>query len=180
MSAETFHRNGDWALTYNGVKFYPLDPRPVDINIGDIAHALSLTCRYNGHCRKFYSVAQHSVLVHDILPEHLKFQGLMHDATEAYVGDMVRPLKYSLPQFRQVEDVVWFAIAERFGIDPQMHPDVKAADNRVLMTEKRDLLKPSKHPWGLEHVVPLPKRICPLPPEKAERLFLKAFHACTR
>ena len=83
-------RKGDWFLTYTGRQFWPLDPRPEDICIRDIAHHLSLCCRFNGACRVHYSVAQHSVMVANILPAPLRFWGLMHDATEAYVGDMVR------------------------------------------------------------------------------------------
>jgi 5'-deoxynucleotidase YfbR-like HD superfamily hydrolase len=117
-----------------------LSPRVEDIWIDDIAHSLANLCRFGGHCRQFYSVAQHSVLVSRLVPLHLAFVGLMHDATEAYVGDMVRPLKYSLPQFLEIEDAIWRLIARRFDLPLHLPAEVKEADDIALVTERRDLI----------------------------------------
>ena len=108
--AQTATRKGDWFVTYSGKQFWPLDPQPQDVCVRDIAHHLSLVCRFGGAVRTHYSVAQHSLIVADILPPRLKLRGLLHDATEAYVGDMVRPLKRFMPDYREVENKVWAAI----------------------------------------------------------------------
>lgn len=184
-------RNGDWFLTYTGRQFWPLDPRPEDICIRDIAHHLSLCCRFNGACRVHYSVAQHSIMVADILPAPLKFYGLMHDATEAYVGDMVRPLKRNLPEYQRVEELVWNAIVQKFEIRNDFSSVVfwsneatpkqltaaeklKEADNVALMTERRDLLIKSPKGWSTQ-AEPLEQRIVPWDARTAEIKFLEMF-----
>ncbi|MDI1288693.1 MAG: hypothetical protein PSX37_01920 [bacterium] len=97
-------RIGDWMNTFTGQKFYPLDPRADEVHAPDIAKALSQICRYGGHTSQHYSVAEHCVLMSlAVAPEHALF-ALLHDATEAYVGDMVRPLKQALPEYRAIED----------------------------------------------------------------------------
>lgn len=171
---------GDWFTTYTGKKFYPVTPKPEDVCIEDIAHALSNVCRFGGHCRSHYSVGQHSVLVSHILAPHgkqVQFYGLMHDATEAYVGDMVRPLKQSLPDYQVVEERVWEAICEKFNIISILPPVVKWADNIALMTERRDIIHPCPDEWIIrpEDYPPMPFRVVPFPPEKSEALFLEHF-----
>src|SRR5690349_19702773 len=107
---------GSWMQTFTGRRFYPLDPKVEDIDPTDIAHALSLICRYGGHVTRFYSVAEHCVLLsHAVSPENALW-ALLHDATEAYVGDMVRPLKQHMPAYRDVEDRLMLVIADRFGL----------------------------------------------------------------
>src|SRR5581483_11639638 len=173
-------RNGDWFLTYTGKQFYPLDPRPDDVCIEDIAHALSNVCRFGGHCRRFYSVAQHSVFVSEIVKQP-RLQALMHDATEAYCGDVVRPLKYAMPNYIEIEDRIWSAICERFELAVKLHPEVKPADNRALMTERRDILIPSNHSWSLEaEFPPLDEVIEPAEPYVAEILFMERFKELQR
>lgn len=96
-------RVGNWMLTYSGKKFYPLDPHADEICIEDIAHALSMICRYNGHSRKFYSVAEHCTIMSlDGFPGDPRWR-LMHDATEAYICDVIRPLKSSLMGYDHIE-----------------------------------------------------------------------------
>lgn len=171
---------GPWILSATGKQLHIFDLRPEDIHIIDIAHALSMLCRFNGHCREFYSVAQHSVLVAMNLPHELMFQGLMHDATEAYCGDMVRPIKRSMPTFSQLEDRIWGAIADRFALPSKLSAEVKEMDNRVLQTERRDLLKPHPWPWTIDQAAdgiaqPLEVKITPWTQIHAEKAFLDLF-----
>lgn len=174
------HRKGDWFLTSTGVQFYPLDPRPEEVNIIDIAHALSNICRFGGHCDPFYSVAQHSVHVSLLVPRPLALVGLMHDAREAYVGDMVRPLKYNIPQFMEAEEVVAGAVATKFDLPLIMPPEVKRADNIALMTEKRDVVILTGADWDKWTTEkPDPNLLIPLGPGEAKDLFLARFAELT-
>lgn len=170
---------GDWFLTSSGKQFWPLDPKAEHIDISDIAHALSHICRYGGHCTIFYSVAQHSVHVSRLCDECDAREGLLHDAPEAYIGDMVRPLKYSIPQYREIEAKIWHVVAAKFNIREGTEPDfkppsVQLADDRALMTERRDLVVKSPIPWRVT-VTPDEERIVPLRPEQARGEFLERF-----
>jgi 5'-deoxynucleotidase YfbR-like HD superfamily hydrolase len=178
-------RIGEWMQTYTGRKFWPMDPRPEDFDIEDIAHHLSNVCRYGGACRAFYSVAQHSVLVSQVIEYkagaslHEQLWGLLHDASEAYLGDMVRPLKRSMPQYREAEHQVMAAIAERFGLDLREPAIVKQADTILLSTERRDLLN-HELPWNADELVdPLPFIIIPDSPFEAKERFLERFAELT-
>jgi hypothetical protein len=124
--------------TYTGKIFYPLAPTLDQICIEDIAHALSNVCRYGGHCEKTLTVAQHSCMVSDWLPQY-KLEGLMHDGTEAYLGDMVRPLKHSpkMRQYRLAENKLDIILHEKFDLDPAARKLVKEYDNRALATEMK-------------------------------------------
>lgn len=164
---------GDWMQTYTGGRFYPMDPRPEDIRPEDIAHALSLICRYGGHVQRFYSVAEHCLLVSKAVPAELALWGLLHDATEAYVGDMVRPLKVSMPEYRAAEDRVMEAVAERFGLHTAVMPaEVKAADNRVLLDERAAVMRPTSDDWQHGDLQPLGCTVHAYRPEVAEQLYL--------
>ena len=146
-------RQGDWIQTFLGHRFWPLDPRPDEIYLEDIAHALSLQCRFAGHVRAFYSVGQHSIHVsYEVakVKPVLAFAGLFHDAAEAYLQDVIRPLK-RLPLFeayRQAEERLLVVIGERFDVSGLDAPEIKEADARMLITEKRDLCTPCGVPWG--------------------------------
>lgn len=166
-------RVGDWFQTHNGIKFYPLDPRTEEIQIGDIAHALARVCRFGGHTREFYSVAQHCLLVSRIVSEEWALEGLLHDASEAYLGDMVRPLKLQMHDYYVAEQNLERVIAEKFGLLFPWSAEIKAADNTVLITEKRDLLEVDV-PWSWS-VPPLRDPIVPMAIEDAERAFLERF-----
>jgi transposase len=113
-----------------------------------------------------------------ILPPGLALWGLLHDAGEAYLTDLPRPVKQSLPQFSELEDRVLRQVAVRFGLSWPMPPEVKLADNRLLATEARDLMAPWPDDWRLD-VEPLPDRIVPLTWQDAERLFLAEFTRLT-
>ncbi len=180
-------RKGDWMQTFTGKQFWPVDPRVDEICIEDIAHSLSLQCRFGGHCLRFYSVAEHSVLVSQSLPGQFKLWGLLHDAAEAYVLDVVRPLKPYLPGYREIEDRVMVAICGRFGLDYIANPfampsEVKLADNRILLAERDQNMLPSEHVWGLAQaaagagVGALETTLQFWAPEQAEEQFLQVFH----
>lgn len=164
----------DWMQTYSGIAFYPYCPPIKSILLEDIAHALSLTCRYNGHTRSFYSVAEHAVLVSQSVPERDAAWGLMHDAAEAYIGDMVSPVKLHQPEFRALEDELLACIAERFSLNRAGIPvSVHEADTRILLNERGALLRPPPQPWAIEKLEPLPGiYITGWSPETAERRFL--------
>jgi 5'-deoxynucleotidase YfbR-like HD superfamily hydrolase len=166
-----------WIQTYSGRKFYPLDPHIDSIVIQDIAHALSNICRFTGHCKEFYSVAQHSVLVSYICNEENALWGLLHDQSEAYAQDLPKPLKCS-PEFatyREIEKRIQKAGCQRFGLSEQEPTDVKKADILLLATEARDLMSPL-HPDWKSPVEPLPFRIEPWEPARAKTEFLKRFY----
>lgn len=170
-------RVGDWMQTSTSRAFYPLDPRPSEINILDIAHSLANLCRFNGHCRKFYSVAEHSVYVSQVVPPRDAFAGLMHDATEAYCADVPRPLKRFLPGYAEIEARIWQAIADEFGLDYDLPASVKAADNAVLLAEKDQLLGPVPMPWSwADGIQPASIFIGCWSPEGARTAFLSRFY----
>jgi hypothetical protein len=165
-----------WIQTYAGRKFFPLAPRAADIDLGDVAHALALQCRFNGHCRVFYSVAEHSVRVGRLLaseqgaPE-LAAWGLLHDAAEAYLGDLPSPIKRQLPEFQRAEAELLALVARRFELPWPMPAAVHDADLRLLATEARDLMGEPPEPWALG-VAPLAERIVPWTAERAEETLL--------
>ena len=167
-------RDSNWMQTYTGGQFWPFQPLAVEVCIEDIAHSLAYQCRFNGHSRVFYSVAQHSVHVSQLCPADDALWGLMHDAAEAYVGDIIRPIKLLIPEFSQLEDRVIQVIVRRFGMNPGEPPSVKRADNIALATEARDVMSPAPATWGLAEE-PDEKRIHPLGADAAEALFLQRF-----
>lgn len=161
--------------TFSGKRFYPLDPAVEDISIMDIAHGLSNVCRYGGQCKEFYSVAQHSVLVSRVVsPENARW-GLLHDASEAYIGDIIAPLK-ATPQYesyREVEANLMRAICERFNLPEEMPEEVHDADMYVRYAEMRDFGSAPEEYWIDE-----PKMgqiISPLQPVSAKIYFLQEF-----
>jgi hypothetical protein len=195
-------RLGNWLQTFKGHAFYPLDPRPEDVDIEDVAHALSLICRFGGHCTEHYSVAQHSVLVAQsilrtgALPS-VALWGLMHDAAEAYLGDIIWPVK-QIPEMSAIYDKlernVMMAICERFGMVPIQPDVVKHFDLVLLATEKRDVVnrpltsetntrvdrervaaREKLGSWHVDTLVPLAEKIEPWIAPEAEKLFLLHF-----
>lgn len=174
-------RNGGWVATYTGRQFWPLDVRPEDLSIHDIARALAFQCRFNGHLKAFYSVAEHSVRVSQACPPAFALWGLLHDAPEAYIGDMVRPLKRApgMEEYCRADYRIIAAVAERFGLP--MPPDgsdmprvVAAADDALLHAEARDLLAPCPEQWWSAELAH-PDPIQPWSPEEAETAFLNRF-----
>lgn len=169
-----------WMQLHSGEPFYPLDARVEDIDINDIAHALGMVCRYAGHCRRFYSVAEHSVIMSfTVDPEHALW-ALLHDAAEAYIGDVVRPLKHQLPAYMKAEDRLVALIAARFGLKGQMPDQVKEHDLRIVVDEREQLMAPSRLPWKMiEGCAPLGVTVAGWNPEDASQMFLSRFNTLT-
>lgn len=169
-------RKGDWIQTYTGRQFWPLDPRPEDIDIRDIAHALAHKCRYSGHTSQFYSVAEHSVFVSDNVPEDLALWGLLHDAAEAYLPDVPRPLKHEpeMAWFRAVEARIMGAVCDHFGLCRDEPREVSRVDAAILADEMAQLMAPPPAPWNLPEP-PVGLRLPCYSPETAEFLFLYRF-----
>jgi hypothetical protein len=176
-------REDSWFTLSSGRNFYPFSPREEDVFIEDIALALSHLCRYSGHCRFFYSVAEHSVHCSNYVAPGHELTALMHDATEAYVGDLIRPIKVYMPDFVEMEDNVWRVIARRFGLPEKMPLAVHDVDNTILVTEARDLLPDGADlmkKWGIPFDPISSLDVCrngrkPWSPEEAERQFLLRF-----
>lgn len=175
--ATTRARRGDYIQTFSGRRFWPTDPDPAEITLVDIAHALSNQCRFSGHTREFYSVAEHSVRVAWGCPRELQRWGLLHDAAEAYLTDLSRPIKHlpAMEPYRAAEARVMRAVCDRFGLDPAEPPAIKVMDNILLATEVRDLMTSDRRVWRkwLTDIAPLPIRIDPWTPTVARREFLK-------
>ena len=164
--------------TYTGERVHYDNLSADSINIFDIAHSLSQICRFVGHTRKFYSVAQHSILVCDAqetLAE--KRAGLLHDASEAYVNDLPSPLKTctDLGDYKNLENRIHAIIDERYNVNDGMTPNIKKADLQALFTEKRDVLRPNTD-WGWGYDIEMfDEVIIPMSCEKAELMFLAKF-----
>ena len=160
----------------SGRSFDYLNPAASDFTIKDIAHGLSNICRYNGHCREFYSVAQHSVLASRLAPAAQRLAALLHDGAEFTVFDCAKPLKNLLPDYRKIEERVEHAVLARFEISMPLDPIIKEIDTNLLVTEQRQLLK-RRGGWGAPTKGKvLPIRIKPWSPKKAKRKFLERYY----
>ena len=177
--------------TFTGREFFPLDPRTEDVDPVDVAHALALKCRYTGHCKIFYSVAEHCVLMSDYLLDRGTgargaLYGLVHDAAEAYLPDVASPIKPLVPGFKDTETRVLMAICQRFGLDFPFPRDVetlvKALDVEMFLLEREAIMQHA--PWwrgrgpdrGLAEVV----RVEGWAPERAELEWMRRFVTLTR
>jgi hypothetical protein len=143
-----------WTETYTGRRFIFEAPTVDMIDPLDIAHALSMKCRYNGHVHTFYSVAEHSCLVAEAIEDRLgseaeQLWGLLHDAAEAYVPDMPSPIKALLPGFAEAEERIMRVVAERFGLSWPEPAIVKEMDTRILGDEAEQLMLSRGYGWGL-------------------------------
>lgn len=147
-----------WIQTYSGKAFDLENPTPDMVDLDDICHALSFINRFTGHAQQAHSVATHSFLVAYLVPREFHLHALLHDAAEAYVGDMAAPLKRLLRKydpdapFLQVEQMVTEAIADHFGLPRDFaHCDVvKRADLQVLSIEREVFMADAPKDWGTE------------------------------
>lgn len=168
-------RKGGWIQTYTGHQFWGMDAHPDEIFVEDIAHALACVNRYNGHTKVPYSVAQHSVYVSmECAPEDA-FWGLMHDASEAYICDLISPVKRFLPAYVEVENALMLQICRRFVMAPDMPASVKRADLTVLAAESRDLFPKKPADWNLPFA-PVARKIKPVSWQASEKMFMKRFN----
>jgi 5'-deoxynucleotidase YfbR-like HD superfamily hydrolase len=173
---------GPYLQTVSGRWVNPFDPDPGQLDAGDIARALANQCRFGGHSRVFYSVAQHAVIVSELVEQRGGdvedvFAALMHDATEAYLGDMPHPLKHRSPlgaAFKEAEDHLERALRERFRIKPDV-PEIKRADRALLATERRAFSAEDWHWPELEGVEPLDLELQAMSPDEAAEAFAQRY-----
>ena len=166
---DTENDRGVWSTMWTGGNFYAFDPKPEEVVLEDIIVSLAKQCRFNGSCSEFYSVAQHSVLVAEMVPDRWKRAALFHDATEAYIGDIIKPIKYSIPIIKEVEDKIWSVIAGKYNLPKVLPECVHKADVQMCSNEKRDFL-PHAPEWRNMPKAKGP-RIVPLGWKAAENLF---------
>lgn len=187
VNGQEINVNKAWIITYTGKKFYHLNPQPEMVCIEDIAHSLAQLCRWTGHTKFHYSVAQHSYYASLICPLELAFDCLMHDASEAYLGDMNRPLKHFTaagPAYLEIEEKVEQVIFKKFGLPYPMRGEVKKYDNQMLYAEKAQLMNVTEatgyeaRKWGADdteaNII-----ISECTPREAEAAFLNRFKELT-
>lgn len=171
-------RAGDWIQVFTGGQFWPLDPRPDEIHIEDIAHSLSLQCRFAGHTLVHYSVGEHSYLLSTLCSPDNALWGLLHDAAEAYLVDLPRPIKrFSRlgEEYRTIEARLMVCICECFGLPAVCPAEVKELDNLMLQWEQRDLMALPPAQWK-QHGAVLPiQTLVPFTPSENEHWFVRQF-----
>lgn len=166
-------------LLVNGDFFDFKDPRNHEYDIRAIAHALSNLCRYTGHSKRFYSVAEHSVLVSRLVKPEFAFEGLMHDASEAYCGDVASPLKKLLPGYEKIENGVQEAIATYYGLTYPWPEDVHLADKRLYVTERLSISNTGKDTIWFTDLEPADIEVKGLAPRSAYELFMNRYEELT-
>jgi hypothetical protein len=177
------HEPGPYLQTVSGRRVNPFDPSPADIDIGDIAVALSNQCRFGGHTRRYYSVAQHACIVSDQVlasggDPYAALWALLHDASEAYLIDLPHPIKHRSELgrlYREAEEQLETVLRERFGLTGPVPSSIKEIDRSVLATERATLTMVAWHWPELEGVEPLAIDIDPWPPEVAAAAFLERY-----
>ncbi len=174
-------KNNPYIRTFTGKKFYPLNPRPQDVDIYDIAHALSNICRFTGHTKFFYSVGQHVCYACDLASHENKFPALGHDFSETYFSDIASPIKPLLKNYKQIEEKLEICIAKKFGFQYPYPWEVKNEekndiDTRLLHTEMKQLMKDCVYDEDMCYKF----KITYWSPQRAERELLKRFYLLTK
>lgn len=159
----------------NGGWFDFANPESSSYTVEDIARGLARESRFNGHGSDFYSVAQHSVIVSTIVPEHLAMAALLHDASEAFMKDFPKPLKNLLPGYVEIEQRVEAAIFKKFGLEFPMDKEIKIADIICFVTERRDLQPLAPFDKIYKNVTPLEQKIVAQSPKQAYNGFMKRY-----
>jgi hypothetical protein len=168
---------GPTIMLQSGAWFDFCAPASSAFTIEDVAHGLGNICRYSGQCKRFYSVAEHSLLVSEVAVG-FEFEALLHDAAEAFLGDITRPLKQMLPDYKRIELEVERAILDRFGVSWPLPPQIKQADLRVLAAEQRQIMPEGTDGWVRgQKVEPASVVVRHLSPEEAKKAFLTRFEA---
>jgi uncharacterized protein len=171
---------GPTIMLQSGAWFDFRAPKSSNFTIEDIAHGLANICRYAGQCRKFYSVAEHSILVSEVAVG-FELEALLHDAAEAFMGDITRPLKQMLPEYKKIEDEVETAILRKFGLRVPLPTEIKDADLRVLAAEQSQIMPTGTDDWVRElNIVPANVVVRHLEPEDAKRAFLGRYERLHR
>ena len=175
MQPPDFRNGTEWIQTHTDRAFWVLDPKIEDLHILDIAHGLGNMCRYNGQCRRFYSVAEHCVHLFNAAPDEFKAWALLHDASEAYICDVPRPYKHALANYAEIEDGIMQVVARKFGLQFPMPDEVKQLDARIVVNEMTALFGTPPRPWQINQP-PIPSvTIHGWPPTTAKAQFLTAF-----
>ncbi len=165
-----------WIETFQGHQFYFRNPTPESIDLLDICHSLAMQCRYCGHTKKFYSVAEHSVMMARWMLEEgysieVALQALFHDAAEAYISDIPRPVKVTLPSFKELENLLDEAIFAKFNIRYPFDPIIKEADSRILVDERAQMMRQTDNPWATDNLKAMEIDLQGWLPEQARREF---------
>lgn len=172
----------DGIRLYSGAMFNYNAPEDSDVTIDDIAHALSHVCRFAGHIKYFYSVAQHAVNVSYLVPPEDALAGLLHDTSEAFTNDLPTPLKIAFPIFKTLEVKIESAMAKKFGFQFPLPESVKYADLQMLRLEKEEI-KEDFSPWQVLGGVELPNDkhlwMIETTPAEAKRRFLSRYKELT-
>lgn len=176
---------GDWFETQTGRQFFILDPRPEDVRVEDVAQALGHKARFGGFYDEhvnFYSVAEHCLLMTEYALKkrgaspHEALRVLLHDASEAYTGDMLAPVKRSIPGFKEIEDRVERVVMPALGVPPGKCDLARELDERICVTERQQALKPSGNYWRNDNVEPLDVVLRFWGPNKARDIFLLTYY----
>ena len=165
----TVQKTRGYIRSVSGKKLWPLSPKVADVSVSDIAHALGYKCRFTGHTKFFYSVAQHSVYVSQMVPREIALPALFHDASEYMLPDVSTPVKWQLKGFKEIEEGVLDAVFKKLGLmayreDTSVMAEIKKADLKLRAIEGRDLMPQDEtgysteepdpyffiEPWGIE------------------------------
>lgn len=167
---------GPVIMLQSGAELDLLDPGSSAFTIEDVAHGLAHVCRYAGQCSHFYSVAEHSVLMSELAGEHA-FAALLHDAAEAFLGDVTRPLKQLLPEYKRLERTMERAILDRFGVS-EIPSAIKDLDLAVLAAEQIEIMPTGTARWATEAgITPAQISLEGWSPNVAKQKFLQRFEA---